>query len=102
MERDYWQKRVEAGWRALTNDISNLINGKKPVETQIKRDEQGNPLVVNTINNYPTGKQFQYLGFWKTIFLILFLSMIVVITFYLITEPETLVDFGQKIVGLFK
>jgi hypothetical protein len=103
MERDYWQKRVDQGWKNLMSDINSLIYGKKePIKTEIKRDEQGTPLVVNTINNYPTGKQFQHLGFWKTVFLIVFLSMVVVTTYYIITEPEALIIFGNRLGGLFK
>jgi len=90
-ERGYWQRRVDAGWSALRNDIINLFNGKQKVKTE----SQGNPLVVNNIYNVSEGQAKQVktkFGLWGTTWRIIFLLMVILLTVEIINNPQWISD----------
>ena len=123
MDRNYWKHAGNAKWgmEQLAKDMkshlypkrtqknqSNNTNIRAPTTNENTPEQTGYSPAPSYVTNYynspnqTTGKQFQTIGLFKTMVLIVFLSLIVLITYYLITEPEVLVEFGRRIVEFFK
>jgi hypothetical protein len=119
MNKKYWQRAGNPKWgsKMLAQDIQRIVNPLRQEQSQVNNNyngrppqtivegsnqvDRGSPTYVYNNYNYPSQpnyKSFQTISLWKMVFLILFLVVIVVITFYLITDPEMLVESGEKIV----
>ncbi len=123
MNKSYWRRAGNPmiGWKMLSQDIKRHMHPRKQNRPapNIKYNEgqsqnsteDVNPSSSNFLDKAPTYNYYNYnygqtsygyLGFWKTVLLILFMTFVTVLVYYVCFNPELLVEWGHRIISWFQ
>ena len=90
-------ERARDGLRMLGEDISNYLNGKK----QDIKTTESEAKIVNNIYNYGTRTPTTRFAFLNTAWIILWTVVLVVGVYIIITNPQSIVNFGNWLHSIF-
>ena len=94
--------RAEQGLHDLATDIRNAL--RRHNSKEIKTTESKSGGITNIINNYPSGtvsRPSVRFGFAKDLWTVLVMTGIIVGTYIIISNPQSVVDFGTWLKALF-
>lgn len=92
-------ERARDGLRMLGEDISTYLNGKKQKKEYEPVPSDGK--IVNIINNYGTRTPTTRFAFLNTAWIVLWMVVLVVGTYIIITNPQAIINFGTWLKTLF-